>query len=278
MKRYLQATALLFFLALGFALIYQQKNLVAPFEKTLTIKDTVAALRADTTRAPYEINETMDVNDPPPKLTASTILIKASVGNRVFYELNTDQHWPLASLTKLMNGVVALENIPATKTRDNFIRRMMVISDNSAADALADRVGTEHYIALMNAKAQSLAMAQTGFFDASGLSYLNQSTVRDIDKLVTYIILRHPQLFAWSRAKTVRIDGKDYLNINEFASRPDFVGGKTGFTDEANGNLITVFTTASGPITVIMLGAPTKEDRFIETALLFSWATRHFKL
>ncbi len=277
MKRYLQAVALLFFFAGGIALVNWIRTPKSAPRETVVIKNMVATLDANEARAPYETTQTNE-NDPPPQLTINAALVKSSIDNRVFYEVNPDQHWPLASLTKLMNGVIALENFPATATRNNLIKRMMVLSDNSAADALADMLGMGSYVALMNGKAQSLNMAQTGFSDASGLSYLNQSTIRDIDKLVTYIMLRHPELLAWSRAKTVRIDGKDYRNINEFASRPDFVGGKTGFTDEANGNLVTVFTTASGPVTVITLGAPTKEDRFIETLLLLSWATRHFKL
>jgi D-alanyl-D-alanine carboxypeptidase len=204
--------------------------------------------------------------------------MKDAAGDRIFYEMNADQRWPLASLTKLMNAVIALEHLPSSEERDNLIRRMMIISDNSAADALAEQLGMTQYINLMNAKAESLNMRQTGFSDASGLSYLNQSTVRDIDKLVTYIMVRHPEIFAWSREKTTRIGAIERANINEFVNRPDFLGGKTGFTDEANGNLVTVFQTVSGPVAIITLGSPTREDRFRETDILFSWATRHFKL
>ena len=121
-------------------------------------------------------------------------------------------------------------------------------------------------------------MRQTGFSDPSGLSYLNQSTAGDIDKLVTYILIRHPEIFAWSRTKTIRIGNIDRANINEFAGRPDFVGGKTGFTDEASGNLVTIFSSRTGPVTIIVLGAGAREDRFIETNILFEWATQHFKL
>lgn len=277
MKRYLQAAALVFFLAWGIVLMEGQKTPPTAYKKTRGAESTAAALDANTANALYESPQA-DENDPPPQLTARAALAKASIGTRIFYEWNADQHWPLASLTKLMNGVIAFENLPKTEIRDNLMRRMMVVSDNGAADSLANIIGAEPYVALMNAKAQALGMTQTGFSDASGLSYLNQSTVRDIDKLVTYIVLRHPELFAWSRLKKIHRDGADYGNINEFASRPNFMGGKTGFTDEANGNLITIFNTASGPVTVIMLGAPTKEDRFVETDILFSWATRHFKL
>lgn len=276
MKRYLQAGTIAFFLFVGITLIRQPEALLTPYGKSIRVGGTDAAFVAGTV---YGTNNESEVEgNTPLGVTVNSALVKTSLDNRVFYELNTNQHWPLASLTKLMNAVVALENLPQSTTRDELVKRMMVISDNSAADALAETLGTEQYVALMNAKAQTLDMRQTGFSDASGLSYLNQSTAFDIDKLVTYILIRHPEILSWSRVKTIHIGNTDRLNINEFASRPDFLGGKTGFTDEASGNLVTVFATASGPVTIITLGSPTREDRFIETNILFEWTTQHFKL
>lgn len=276
MKRYLQAGVIAFFLFAGTLLMREQGAPFISARNSAGMGGMDAALVAGST--PRMQDETGADGDAPQGLTIRSALVKTSLGNRVFYELNTEQHWPLASLTKLMNAVTALENLPQDATRDNLLQRMMVISDNDAANALAETLGTEYYVALMNAKAQTLNMRQTGFSDPSGLSYLNQSTAGDIDKLVTYILIRHPEIFAWSRAKTIRIGNMDRANINEFVSRPDFIGGKTGFTDEASGNLVTVFSSSTGPVTVIVLGAGAREDRFIETNILFEWTTRHFKL
>ena len=276
MKRYLQAGTIVFFFALGAYFMRQPDAPIARGGNTGATGGMGAALEAGMS---YGIYDTEEIgNETPQGLTINSAIVKTSLGKRIFYELNAGQHWPLASLTKLMNAVVALENIPQSGIRDNLLKRMIVISDNSAADALAETLGTEQYINLMNAKAQALNMRQTGFSDPSGLSYLNQSTVEDIDKLVTYILIRHPKILSLSREKTVRIGTVERGNINEVAGRPDFIGGKTGFTDEANGNLVTIFSTASGPLTIITLGSMTREDRFTETNILFEWATRHFKL
>ncbi len=276
MKRYLQAGAIAFFLFAGIALMREQGAPFISAGNSAGMGGMDAALIAGS--APSAQDETGTDGDAPQGLTIRSALVKTSLGNRIFYELNTEQHWPLASLTKLMNAVVALENLPQDAIRDNLLRRMMVLSDNDAANALAETLGTEQYVGLMNAKAQTLNMRQTGFSDPSGLSYLNQSTAGDIDKLVTYILIRHPEIFVWSRATTIRIGNIDRANINEFAGRPDFVGGKTGFTDEASGNLVTVFSSRTGPVTIIILGAGAREDRFTETNILFEWATQHFKL
>ena len=229
-------------------------------------------LAADFTEAP------LDESEPLPDLKINAALVKDATGSRIFYRLNANERWPLASLTKLMTATIAIENLPATRERDDFIRRMMVVSDNSAADGLADMTGIEQWIGLMNAKAERLGMNDTGFSDASGLSYLNQSTAGDISKLVSYILQRHPEIFAYSRAKSAKIGGTVLANINEFVNRPDFLGGKTGFTDEANGNLVTLFSTAQGTVVAIVLGTPDKTERFIQTERLFAWLSRRFRL
>lgn len=210
-------------------------------------------------------------------LKTNSALAKKTNSAPIFYELNPEARWPSASLVKLMTAVIAREHLPETKERNALIRRMMIISDNSAAETLTAMLGSEKYITLMNEKAAALKMTQTGFSDGTGLSYLNQSTVRDLDALVNYIHANHPKIFEWSREKTITIDGKLYNNINQFAGRPDFLGGKTGFTDEANGNLISLFRTPEGPITIIILGAADIQERFIQTERLLTWLSHHFK-
>lgn len=224
---------------------------------------------------PTLINENPD--EPMLSLKTNSALAKKTGSAPIFYELNPEARWPLASLVKLMTAVIAREHLPETKKRDALIRRMMIISDNSAAEALVTMLGSEKYIMLMNKKAATLNMTQTGFFDATGLSYLNQSAIHDLDTLVNYIRDNHPKIFEWSREKIVTIDGKVYHNINQFAGRPDFLGGKTGFTDEANGNLISLFHTPEGPVTIIILGAANIEERFIQTERLLTWLSHHFK-
>ncbi len=197
---------------------------------------------------------------------------------KTLYEARGEQSWPLASLTKMMTAVVALENLPANETRDSLIRRMMVISDNTAADTLADMLGADAWVALMNTTAARLNMRHTGFSDPSGLSYLNQSTVGDIYRLASYAFGKHQELFTWSLAPSVDIEGKKYPNINEFAGRAGYLGGKTGFTDEANANLLSVWQTARGPLFVIVLGTKDKTERFTQTEKLRTWLSKRFKL
>lgn len=256
--------------------------LVAPKQRTprgSIIHQPLALSSVAVESAPLTANPTQPHNPlEPPAIKTNSALAKIASGTQIFFESNPDQRWPIASLTKLMTATVALEQVSATREQVNRMKRMIVVSDNDAADALATELGVDVFVAHMNKKARALEMRNTGFSDPTGLSYLNQSTVRDLDKLIRYILEFHPEIFQWSREKKLLLDGVLYTNINEFAGRPHFLGGKTGYTDEANGNLISLFATSQGPISIIVLGTPNKEERFKQTEEIFTWISQRFKL
>lgn len=217
----------------------------------------------------------------------------------ILWERRPFQRHPLASLTKLMTAVVALENIGADKTvtvtdedilaegdmgafksgeafsvRD-LVAAMLLASSNDAADAIARFYGVKPFVDAMQQKAAAYKLSDTSFFDPSGLSSLNQSTVEDAMKFVRAVRSEHPELFALSAQKEFAIVehtfGKSRVikSINEFAGQPDFLGGKTGYTPEAHGNLISLFRHGGEDILIIIFGT---DDRFGETKLLYDWA------
>lgn len=239
-------------------------------------EDWVAAssIAEDAPAPPISASET----DADPMIAANAVFAALYGENRVLYESNAGNYWPLASLTKIMTAIVALENLPATPERDALIRRMMIISDNAAADTLADTLGMDAWIEIMNAKAAKLGMAHTGFWDASGLSYLNQSTAEDVYRLASYALAKHPELFAWSLVPAIEIGEMIQPNINEFVGRDGYMGGKTGFTDEAHANLLTIWQTTRGPLIMILFGARDKSERFAQTEKLHLWLSQRFRL
>ncbi|MDP3998989.1 MAG: serine hydrolase [bacterium] len=214
------------------------------------------------------------------------------------FDLKSDARWPIASVTKLMTIVIALENvgrdkhIPISEKAFNtegesgkfkigeiyktgdLIKASLVVSSNDAAQAIADFYGESNFISAMAEKAGALGMSQTNFSEVTGLSFLNQSTARDLEKLVKYILKTHPDIFDTTRLKEVVItdvnnnNGKTLTNINVFAGRPDFLGGKTGFIDAAGKNQISIFQHQGHRILIIVFGA---EIRFEQTELLYNW-------
>jgi len=155
-----------------------------------------------------------------------------------------------------------------TFTSGDLIRAMLTVSHNQAAIALAESYGQKEFVDLMQQRAGDLGMANTSFFDPVGLSSLNQSSAADVERLVRYIITNHQDLLVMTRQTETAVNGKILKNINRFAGRPDFIGGKTGYTDAANGNLVSLFNYRNQPLLIIVMGA---DDRFGETEKIYNW-------
>ena len=132
--------------------------------------------------------------------------------NKVIYSSNPDVVVPIASVSKLMTGLIVLE---AKQNMDEYIdinikdtpemkgvfsrvkigsemprKEMLLIalmsSENRAAASLAHHYpgGYVAFIAAMNAKAKSLGMMSTHYVEPTGLSIHNVSTARDLSKLL----------------------------------------------------------------------------------------------
>lgn len=223
---------------------------------------------------------------------AKAILVSDLNSDTDLISYNIYRRWSLASITKLMTAVLAVEEIGRDKEIvisetavavegdsgklktgelykvDDLINLMLVTSSNDAAAALAEfyTFGRENFVKLMNKKSGELGMSQTVFFDPAGLSPLNQSTANDIRKLMKYIEETHPEILAATRPT----DFKGLKNINPFAGQANFLGGKTGYLEEAKENLVSLFSVnpVRNPILVVVLGA---ENRFEETQKLLSY-------
>lgn len=242
-------------------------------------------------------------NDPAPAVSAEAVLIADAQSGERYLEVQTDKRWPIASLTKLMTATIVLEKIDPessvtieegdladganpifvagdTYRAKDLLKAMLVASRNTAANAFARTYGQAAFIAAMNEKAKSYGMSDTNFGDPSGLSVANQSTLSDLLKLVRGVSLEHPDIWKMTQNSKVSIkeinSGKfrTFTSTNQFVNRPDFYGGKTGYTPEADGNLLTVFLYGKRTLAIIVLGSP---DRFGDSGNLFDWFKNDFK-
>lgn len=247
---------------------------------------TVLATAKDTIQQQAPVVEPLAPE--PPKIGAASAIVKYLTTNESVFTLNPYQQWPVASLTKLMTAVIAREEIgPDEKvtvsaaaveteggagslvagraySREDLLRALLKVSSNDAGVALAEHIGPERFIRLMNERAVAIGMYNTRFFDPTGLSALNQSMVSDLEKLVMHISNRHPAILALTTEK-------EGGNIHPFVDRSNFLGGKTGFIDEASGNLISLFNHSGRPMLIIVLGS---EDRAADTQALYSTYTQ----
>jgi serine-type D-Ala-D-Ala endopeptidase (penicillin-binding protein 7) len=241
-----------------------------------------------------------------PNVGASEVLIADLQTGASFYSLNAGERWPMASISKLMTAVIATEDLDPTDrvtitpemtavdptehilnvgdvyTVEDLLHVMLLPSNNVAATALADFYGYSNFTAAMNAQAQAWGMTNTYYDDPSGLSAGNESTPDDLLKLAQNIYKSYPQIFAITREPEATVQNLAtnqpviVKSINNFAGTANFLGGKTGYTDQADGNLLSLFSYDGRPIFIVVMGV---DDgvRFDATQELFTWFKANFQ-
>ncbi|MBL7155037.1 MAG: D-alanyl-D-alanine carboxypeptidase [Candidatus Portnoybacteria bacterium] len=233
-----------------------------------------------------------------PEIEAKAALIFAPEKNKILYQKNIEQVLPIASLTKLMTGLVILEEMDldqiVTVSKEavaaygdmgglvidekisvkNLLYALLMESSNDAAVALAENFREASLVDLMNKKAEELGLTKTHFVDPTGYNPANLSTALDLAKLVKYS-LEKPVI--WQILKTISIDlssadgiiNHHFTNTNQLLdSWPIIIGGKTGYTDEAHDCMLLVIEQSSEYLIIIVLGT---QERFSETEKLINW-------
>jgi D-alanyl-D-alanine carboxypeptidase (penicillin-binding protein 5/6) len=208
---------------------------------------------------------------------------------------------PMASLTKIMTVLLALEAVEAGRVPEQLtvsaeaaatgqlpgvatlgLREGDVValrdvlagellrSGNDGAVAVAEHVaGSETaYVAMMNARAATLGLEDTAFLDASGLSNdpAHHATPLDL-ALLGHEAMAHPDVAAWAGAATLDVEPFGVLeNRNELlAAYPGTTGVKTGFTTLAGQCLVASAERDGRTLFAVVLGSA---DRVADTTAL----------
>ncbi len=202
--------------------------------------------------------------------------------NSVLLQKNIDKQFPMASVTKLMNAVISVENIgmdqqivlteemllplgqtsvlyPGLKILAmDLLKATIIQSSNDSAEALSYFLGKENFIDLMNKKAKELGMFSTVYYDTNGLSLNNKSTASDLGKLISYIYKNHPQILEITKINDFWLSDQGgnmlkFKNVNNFYYMGEFVGGKTGYLVEAKQTFDSVFNVNGKPVAIVVL-------------------------
>lgn len=218
----------------------------------------------------------------------AAIVINAETGE-VLFRKNADKHLPMASTTKIMSTILAIEHgrldeqftvdPQAVKTegssmglRENdkvtlraLCYGMMLPSGNDAANCTAVRVAgsIEGFVGLMNEKAKSLGLKDTHFVTPSGLDdYTDEhySTALDMAKLTRYA-MKNQVFREICSAKKVKLCYGDppydrwLTNTNKLLSTcRGAIGVKTGFTDKAGRCLVSCCERNGAQLICVTLG------------------------
>ncbi|MFH1460803.1 MAG: hypothetical protein ABIF84_00035, partial [Patescibacteria group bacterium] len=166
----------------------------------------------------------------------------------------------------------------------NLLHALLMESSNDAAVALAEAVEqktNKNFVELMNQKARQLGLIKTIFIDSSGYEPANVSTVREIAILVDDSF-KEPIIWQILKTPTIDLfsaDGKInhyWVNTDQLLNRlPNIIGGKTGYTEEAQGCLVIAFKRPEGGRLVsVVLGA---QEKFLETEKLINWVEQAYR-
>ena len=193
---------------------------------------------------------------------AAAVLMDADSG-RLLYDKNGEKRMLIASTTKLMTALVALEQgglqqeitvtgghmaegssmylRPGEKlTLETLLYGLLLSSGNDAALAVTECMGgAVPFVARMNEKAAELGMENTHFANPNGLDdEAHYSTAEDMAKLAA-AAMDDPVLRRVASTKTARIGGRTLTNHNKLLSRVEgCVGLKTGYTKAAGRTLV----------------------------------------
>ncbi len=210
--------------------------------------------------------------------------------NRVEMSRNADQIRSIASITKLMTAMVALDydkdlsrrlmltrrvhsHLPRQEyTREQLLNAMLVKSDNAAAETLAEDYpgGRTAFIAAMNRYAFMWGMRRTQFVDPSGLGVFNVSTAREVADLVHtaggYWFIRESSskkhvAFETKYNKKIRTIKLDHTSGPLLFTFDNVLVSKTGLTSSAGWCVGLLAEHNKQEYIVVVLGSRNKQER-----------------
>lgn len=225
-----------------------------------------------------------------PQVSAQAAILIHAESGQVLYEKNADEQRSMASTTKIMTALIALEtaaaNDPVVTITEPMVRvegssmglqpgdrltlkslaaGMLIVSGNDAANSVAIAVAgsTEAFAEKMNLRAQELGMEHTHFVTPSGLDdEAHYSTARDMATLAA-AAMKNPDFAAIVGQKAMNISfvspeqTRRYTNHNKLLSMYEgCIGVKTGFTKKSGRCLVSAAERDGVRLIAVTLNAP----------------------
>jgi serine-type D-Ala-D-Ala endopeptidase (penicillin-binding protein 7) len=230
----------------------------------------------------------------PLDLKSSVALVIDQDTREVLFSKNDKAVLPIASLTKLMTGLVISEaNLPSDEvvtisqadvdtekgsrsrlsvgtelSRGELLLLALMASENRAAHALGRSFpgGMPAFVNLMNARARTLGMSNTRFVEPTGLSSDNQSSARDL-AILANVAHANPTLRELSTSPGYQVEVGSRLvqfsNTNRLINNPSWDIGlqKTGYISEAGQCLVMQTKVAGRKLIMVFLDSAGRLSR-----------------
>ena len=237
-------------------------------------------------------------------LNSSVAFVVDQDSGEVLFSKNESAVLPIASLTKLMTGLVIADSnlsmdemititqddvdtykgsrsrlaVGTTLSRGEMMHLSLMSSENRAAHALGRTFpgGMQQFVKLMNSKAQELGMKDTRYVEPTGLLSWNQSSARDLATLVS-VAYQRPILRELSTSPSHALDvGRrtlQYNNSNRLIRNPEWEIGlqKTGYISEAGRCLVMQAKIAGRKLIMVFLDSTGKLSRSQDAERVRRW-------
>ena len=252
--------------------------------------------------------ETASGNTSSLNLNSRSCIVIDRLTKTILYGKNEYSKVKMASTTKIMTGIVIIENCDLNttvevskkaagtggsrlglKTGDKITIRdllygLLLCSGNDAAVALAEATAgsIQGFSDLMNKKAEDLGLTNTHFESPHGLdSNGHYTTAYELALLSDYALKNNTFLnIVGTKNYTITINGypKNLSNTNELLGNLNGVYGvKTGFTNGANRCLVTACKRGNMDIICVVLGADTKKFRTTDSIKLIEYTFKNYE-
>jgi D-alanyl-D-alanine endopeptidase (penicillin-binding protein 7) len=243
----------------------------------------------------------------PLDLRSSVALVIDQDTREVLLSKNEQAVLPIASLTKLMTGLVISDaQLPMSEmitisqadvdtekgsssrlavgtvlSRGDLLHLALMSSENRAAHALGRTFpgGLDVFVSRMNARAKALGMKDTRYVEPTGLSSSNQSSAHDLATLVA-AAYKEPVLreLSTSHGREIAVGHRtlQYNNTNRLVKSPQWDIGiqKTGFINEAGQCLVMQAQVSGRKLIMVFLDSAGKLSRIADAERVRRWVEK----
>lgn len=313
-KRFLTLLAIVCFLFLAFSIFWPKEGKIfrfpiAPFRTDAEVK----GIKEDRLRSQYKYSKLrnypwdkdfkfvnqesyIDLAKELPGVRGKNTISVSLNDSAILYAKDEFESVPIASLTKIMTAVVALEHkkledkIKISRraatvgenamgisegeiyTLEELLYGLILHSGNDAAYAIAEGTAgsAENFVSWMNLKVKELKLENTTYADPSGLNDGNKSSAYDLAKLTKYA-MQNPDFKRIVGTIDRTIAGTEehkYLELsnqtNLLRTYPGVRGVKTGYTEAANLCLVTYAENEGKEVIGVVLGSDARKTDMIQ--------------
>lgn len=250
-------------------------------------------------------NQESTIDAAAPELSAARSIVLDNSTDRILYAKNSYSKAPMASTTKIMTFIVAVENCEdlyetvtvsraaaytegstmhlaegETISLHDLLYGLLLNSGNDAAVAIAEHIGgtVEDFCIMMNDRASKIGAANTNFKSPHGLDRDGHYTTAYDLALIAKEAYQQPLFRQIISTSTITLNGHYLKNTNPLLGKyADVAGGKTGYTGGAGRCIVYFIDTDDVQAVAVLLGCPSSNDRVKDGVRLLRYITENFK-